>query len=157
MCRIIAITLMLALTGAVHAQGKSGKEAVQMGGGKPVSEQIRDVEVAMGSERYSELTLEDKSAVQRSLNVIRQQMDGQERVDQVAEQKRVTIFNEQEKINTILTRGHADSRLVCRREKTVGSNFPNNVCLTVAQRRAAEEAARTTMRDANRSQMTPLD
>lgn len=128
-----------------------------MGGEKSVSEQIRDVELAMASEQYSELTLENRSAVQASLRQIQAQMGDYDRVEQVAPHKQVAIFNEQEKINTILTQSHADSRLVCRREKTVGSNFPKNVCMTVAQRRQAEEAARTNIRDVNRSQLRPQD
>ncbi|MFL9584459.1 hypothetical protein [Stenotrophomonas sp. AB1(2024)] len=157
MYRIGSIALMLVLVASVQAQAKPGKDAVQMGGAKPVSEQIRDVELAMASEQYSELTLENRSAVQASLKQIQAQMGDYERVDQIAPQKQVAIFNEQEKINTILTRSHADSRLICRREKTVGSNFPKNVCMTVAQRRQAEDAARTNMRDAKRSQLIPLD
>ncbi|WNH47965.1 MULTISPECIES: hypothetical protein [Stenotrophomonas] len=157
MYRIGSIVMMLALAGSAHALAATSKDAVQMGGAKPVAEQIREVELAMASDKYSELTLENKSAVQASLNQIRAQMGDHERIDQVAPQNKVAIFNEQEKINTILTQGHADSRLVCRREKTVGSNFPTNNCMTVAERRRATENARTNMRDVNRSQLIPLD
>ncbi|WP_367346830.1 hypothetical protein [Stenotrophomonas bentonitica] len=149
--------MMLALAGSAHALAATSKDAVQMGGAKPVAEQIREVELAMASDKYSELTLENKSAVQASLNQIRAQMGDHERIDQVAPQNKMAIFNEQEKVNTILTQGHADSRLVCRREKTVGSNFPTNNCMTVAERRRATENARNNMRDVNRSQLIPLD
>ncbi len=154
MYRIGSIVLMLALAGSAHALAASGKEAVQMGGVKPVSEQIREVELALVSDKYSEVSVADKSAVQASLNQIRTQMGGHERVEQLPPQVQVAIFNEQEKINTILTRGHADSRLVCRRERTVGSNMTTNNCMTVAQRRQAQDAARRNMHDANRSQQT---
>ncbi len=157
MYRIGSIVLLLALVGSVEAQGKPSKDPVQMGGAKPVSEQIREVELAMSSDEYSELTLQDKSTVKASLSQIQSEIGDHERVDQLPPQKQVAIFNEQEKVNTILTRSHADSRVVCRREKTVGSNFPNNVCMTVAQRRDALEAARKNMRDANRSQLIPMD
>ena len=36
---------------------------------------------------------------------------------------------------------HADSRLVCTREKEMGSNFRRSVCLTVAQRRRQADSA----------------
>ena len=157
MYRFGSIVVMLALAGSAHALAASTKDAVQMGGAKPVAEQIREVELAMASDKYSELTLENRSAVQASLNQIRAQMGDHERIDQVAPQNKVAIFNEQEKINTILTQSHADSRLICRREKTVGSNFPTNNCMTVAERRRATENARTNMRDVNRSQLIPLD
>ena len=52
----------------------------------PVSEQIRRVETAMGSEDYSEIGLEDKSRVQQALNRIRIKMNGREKVDELAPQ-----------------------------------------------------------------------
>lgn len=157
MYRIGSIVLMLALAGSAHALVASSKDAVQMGGAKPVSEQIREVELALASEKYSEVSLADKSAVQTSLNQIRTQMGDHERVEQLPPHAQVAIFNEQEKINTILTRAHADSRLVCRRERTVGSNMTTNHCMTVAQRRQAQDAARKNMMEGNRSQLKPMD
>jgi len=157
MYRIGSIVLLLALAGSAHALAASSKDAVQMGGAKPVAEQIREVELALVSEKYSEVSLADKSAVQASLNQIRTQVGDHERVEQLSPQAQVTVFNEQEKINTILTRAHADSRMVCRRERTVGSNMTSNHCMTVAQRRQAQDAARKNMMEGNRSQLKPLD
>jgi hypothetical protein len=51
-------------------------------------------------------------------------MGDHERIEQVSPQDRTEIFNDQEVINTIMTRAHADSRMVCRRERTTGSNMP---------------------------------
>ncbi len=156
MSRFISIALLMCLAGAVQAKADS-KQVVQMDKTTPLSEQIAEVEKALSSEHYSEVTLEDKSAVRSALERIRLRTDGVERVDALSPQAKIDVFNDQEKINTILTRAHADSRLICRRERITGSNFPQNVCMTVAQRRQAEEAGRDTMRNAHRSQLRPMD
>lgn len=156
MSRFISIAFMMCLAGAVQAKADS-KQVVQMDKTTPLSEQISQVEKALSSEQYSEVSLEDKSVVRSALERIRLRTEGVEHVDSLNPQAKVDVFNDQEKINTILTRAHADSRLICRRERITGSNFPQNVCMTVAQRRKAEEAGRDVMRNANRSQMRPLD
>ena len=69
----------------------------------PVAEQIRNVETAINSEDYSEIGLEDKSRVQQALGRIKIKMGDHERVEQVV-QDRTEIFNDQEVINTIMTR-----------------------------------------------------
>ncbi|HEL7749893.1 MULTISPECIES: hypothetical protein [Stenotrophomonas] len=144
----LALMLSLGLVATVHA--KAEKQGVRMDGGAPVAEQIRRVEAAIGSEDYSEIGLEDKSRVQQALNRIKIKMNGREKVDELAPQERNDVFNEQEIVNTIMTRAHADSRMICRRERLTGSNMPQSVCLTVAQRRKAQEESRRAMTDQQR-------
>lgn len=157
MSRFVSIALLMCLTGAVHAKATDNKQLVQMDQMAPVSEQVQRVERALSSEQYSEISMEDKSAVRRSLDRIKIQMGDADKIDALSPHAKIEVFNEQERINTILTRAHADSRMSCRRERVTGSNFPQNVCMTVAQRRNAEEAGRKMMRDANRSQLRPMD
>ncbi|MBS9727203.1 hypothetical protein, partial [Stutzerimonas stutzeri] len=64
------------------------------------------------------------------------------------------VFIAQEVHNTILTRARADSRMVCRRERSTGSNMPQSVCMTVAQRRKAQEDSRKVL---NGIQSFPAD
>lgn len=52
----------------------------------------------------------------------------------------IQLFNELEAISAIINKAE-DDRLVCRRHKPVGSNRPTTVCRTVAQMRAASDAA----------------
>jgi hypothetical protein len=75
---------MLSLGLVATVQAKAQKDTVQMDSFTPVSEQIRRVETAMGSEDYSEIGLEDKSRVQQALNRIRIKMNGREKVDELA-------------------------------------------------------------------------
>lgn len=90
---------------------------------------------------YSEIPPQDQQMVRESLDRISAWLGDAQTVEQVAHDVRVRAFNEQEKINTLLTRAHADSRLVCKREKLIGSNRPTNTCSTVAERRRAREGA----------------
>ncbi len=148
MQRMIPVALMLGLALATTAHAKPEKAQVKFDANAPVAEQIRSVEAAINSEDYSEIGLEDKSRVQQALGRIK--MGDHERIEQVSPQDRTQIFNDQEVINTIMTRAHADSRMVCRRERTTGSNMPQSVCLTVAQRRKAEEDSRKALNDGQR-------
>lgn len=151
MYRTTMLALMLSLGLVATVQAKAQKDTVQMDSFTPVSEQIRRVETAMGSEDYSEIGLEDKSRVQQALNRIRIKMNGREKVDELAPQERNDLFNEQEIVNTIMTRAQADSRMICRRERLTGSNMPTSVCLTVAQqRRKAQEDSRQALTDQQR-------
>ena len=61
-------------------------------------------------------------------------------------QAQTEILNDQAVVNTILSRAHADSRMVCRRERATGSNRPERVCLTVAQRRKMQEDSKEGLR-----------
>lgn len=144
----LGLALSLAMTLASTAHARVDKDAeVKLDSTAPVAEQIAAIEKALSSENYSEISMEQKSAVQQALGRIRLKMGGHQRVDEVSPQARVEIFNDQEMVNTILTQARADSRMVCRRERSTGSNMPQRVCMTVAQRREAEEAARKTLRD----------
>ena len=150
MYRNTTLALMLSLGLVATVQAKAQKGQVKFDDNAPVAEQIRNVETAINSEDYSEIGLEDKSRVQQALGRIKIKMGDHERVEQVSPQDRTEIFNDQEVINTIMTRAHADSRMVCRRERTTGSNMPTSVCLTVAQRRKAQEDSRQALTDQQR-------
>ncbi len=150
MQRMTPFALMLGLALATTAHAKPEKGQVKFDANAPVAEQIRNVETAINSEDYSEIGLEDKSRVQQALNRIRIKMNGREKVDELAPQERNDLFNEQEIVNTIMTRAQADSRMICRRERLTGSNMPTSVCLTVAQRRKAQEDSRQALTDQQR-------
>jgi hypothetical protein len=59
---------------------------------------------------------------------------------------RVAMANDQEVVAGILNHASADSRMVCERVATIGSNLPKNVCKSVAQRRREAEQAQDQMR-----------
>lgn len=63
-----------------------------------------------------------------------------------------TLQRLQNSVNELLVRVAEDSKLVCRRERGLGSNIPTRVCLTVAARRRQEAASQEAMR---RQQASP--
>ncbi|WP_406234952.1 hypothetical protein ACI703_04510 [Isoptericola jiangsuensis] len=144
----LGLALGLGITLAFTAHARADKDGrVALDATAPVAEQIDAIEKAMRSDNYSEISLEQKSEVQQALGRIRLKMGDHQRVDELGAEARVEILNDQEKVNTILTKARADSRLVCRRERTIGSNMPQQVCMTVAQRRQSEDASRKALQD----------
>ncbi len=85
--------------------------------------------------------------MQQSLSRIRQHMGERQTVQELPPQLQAEVFNEQERINTLLARGHEDSRQICRYERTTGSNMPKSRCLTVAERRRIEEKGKALIND----------
>ncbi|MCZ7843761.1 MULTISPECIES: hypothetical protein [Stenotrophomonas maltophilia group] len=145
MYRIMTIALLLGLSGAVAA--KPEKVAVQMDRQGSVAEQMRRVETALAAPDYAELSAEDRGQVQQALSRIRQHMGERQTVQELPPQLQAEVFNEQERINTLMARGHDDSRQICRYQRTTGSNMPKSRCLTVAERRRIEEKGKALIND----------
>lgn len=91
---------------------------------------------------YAELSAKDRAAVREALDRITQQLAGVDSVEELDEPTKATVFNEQEKINTILTQARADSRLVCEHSRPTGSHRKVTRCQTVAERRRSMEESR---------------
>ena len=70
--------------------------------------------------------------------------------DAMPESVRTEVFNDQQVVNTVLTRAREDSRLICRREKATGSNFAVTQCLTLAERERNKNDAQQRMNRAQR-------
>lgn len=67
-------------------------------------------------------------------------------VANLGDAQQVAMFNDQELVNTILTKAGDDSRLICKRERKTGSHRMVNHCMTVAERREAEKTAHDVLR-----------
>ncbi len=95
---------------------------------------------------YAEISRGDRARVRESLDHISGALDGIPSVDALPEDVKVRVFNEQEKINTILTQAAAASRLVCDRDTPTGSRMAKTTCQTVAERDRRREADRDHLR-----------
>lgn len=86
-------------------------------------------------ETFTEIAPEDRQTVLGLLSSIQGRLDAAGNVDSMNADERVSLFNEQERINTILTGAREDSRIVCERRQVTGSHRRQSMCTTVAQRR----------------------
>jgi outer membrane lipoprotein-sorting protein len=146
--------LVLALLAVGGAWAKSTDESVRLSPDEPAAAQLDRLEAALRSENYSEMTLEDKNTVQQAIGRIRLKMEGHSRFDELNPQARTAIFNDQEVVNTVMTRAKEDSRMVCRRERVTGSNMQQSTCRTVAQRRRDTEDSRRLLDNQQRGNQT---
>ena len=139
MYRITMIALLLGLVGTAAA--KPENPVVQMDRQAPVAEQVRRVEKALDDGDYSEISADDRAQVRQALARITQRMGDH------PPQVQAEVFNDQERINTVLARAHEDSRQICQHTRTTGSNMPRSRCLSVAERRRIEEKGKALIHD----------
>ncbi|KLJ00997.1 hypothetical protein [Luteimonas sp. FCS-9] len=99
-----------------------------------------------GGEAYAEISPRDRQTVVSLLDRMQGVIGDASSVEALHETERVRLFNDQEQVNTILTRAKADSRLICRRETPIGSRRPQTSCMTVAERRRATETSQERLR-----------
>jgi hypothetical protein len=103
------------------------------------TEQRRQIEADLSTEKYSEISREQRARVRDLLASIGARLDAVPNVDALSEIDKASLFNEQEEVNTILTRAAADSRVVCRHEQTTGTHRRTTNCQTLAERRRRRE------------------
>lgn len=99
-----------------------------------------------GGKVYAEITAKERGDVKEALARISGALQAPSGVQGLNDEEKTRVFNDQELVNSILTRAGEDSRLVCTREKKVGSHRPTTQCLTVAERRRMAEAGQDLMR-----------
>ncbi len=92
--------------------------------------------------KYAEIGDSERNNVLRSLDQMSRLLDGKRTLDDMAPEQKVELFNKQELVNQLLTQASEDSRMICERERPVGSRIPVSVCKTVAQRRFETDRSR---------------
>ncbi len=149
MYRKAAFLVLFGFSATCMAQGKSA----QLDAKAPFGEQRQSIEAALAAGKvYSEISPQDRSTVMAALARMGQKLGENGVAASLGESDKVQVFNDQELVNTLLTQAQADSRLICRRERVVGSNLPQNVCQTVAERREARENGVEILRNQRTSQ-----
>ncbi len=143
MYRKLILIAVMALPAALASAAPASKPLQE--GGSYIEQRDRILADLRGGETYSEIKLEDRNRVHSALQRIDSKLatDGPVRLSEV---DKLAVFNDQELVNSILAKAKDDSRLICRRERPVGSNRPQNICITVAQRREARESGGDMMR-----------
>lgn len=106
-----------------------------------VRQQQKDIRAAVEAGRG---TFKDLPTAKRNELIGRQDrvsklLEGIQRTTDLGELQQIDLFNELEAIQAIVNAAE-DERMICRRERPTGTNRPQTVCKTVAQRRADREA-----------------
>ena len=139
---LLVSLLMFALPGA-HATMSAadrGKAEHTLDVSVPFEQQKQKILTDMSDgETYAEMSQRDRQDVRDALTRIGDLLQAAGGVDQLSEDRKAKVFNDQEIINTILTRAGEDSRQVCKRERRVGSHRTTSQCYTVAERRRMRE------------------
>jgi hypothetical protein len=99
---------------------------------------------------YSELDQKQRDEVLAALNRIDGALAEKGNVESMPEEMKLRVFNDQELVNTILTKGREDSRLFCTRETPSGSHRARTSCKTVAERRREHERSQDALRSVQR-------
>ncbi len=139
---------LMLVVGAAQAAGND--EVFERG--KPLITQIERIEVQLNDgETYSELGQEKRAEVREILARLRGITERYPDQGSVPEEVKVQQFNDQARVNTVLTKAREDSRMVCKREKSTGSNRTTTQCMTVAERERAKAKAQKDMSNAQRT------
>ena len=91
---------------------------------------------------YNEISYSDMKMVQQTLDLMSSTLEGVTDVNDLTEDQKADLFNNQGVVNTILTMAENDSRMVCRRRSTLGTNFKTTTCETVRDRRQRQQTDR---------------
>lgn len=87
---------------------------------------------------YKEMSTAEKQSILDHQEVVLRVLDGKASVGVLNEPQKIELANALESINALVSQAE-DNRKVCERVKVIGSNRPQNVCMTVAQRRRLRE------------------
>lgn len=118
-----------------------------------VAKQLQKINTQMADgETYAEISVENRSKVREALGRITGALEasGGRPLTPEAETQ---AFNDQEIVNTLLTGAKEDSRVVCERERQMGSNRITSKCMTVAERRRLREQGERATRDLSQRQL----
>ncbi len=125
--------------------------AAEINAQQPFAEQRAQIEKDLRGDTYREISAEDRAKVIAALERMSQRLGDGKQPQDLKGADQVSWFNDQELVNSLLTQAREDSRLVCERYRPTGSKMPQNLCLTVAQRRATREEAVDEIRQIRRS------
>lgn len=148
---LVPLLALASLLAALPAAAKR-EETVQLtlGPGTTASEfesQRQRIETAIRHpEHYAEMRAEDRQGVHEALERIGSQLGSAGSMAALEDPGRTALLAEQGHVNKRLGQAHHDSRLICTREKVIGSSMRRKVCLTVAQRRRSADEARGMVR-----------
>lgn len=137
---LLALAMLAGPASAAAPKSEAGKTGVALEAGPSFADQREAIEKALADGKtYSEISATDREEVRSALSRMAMHLDGGRSVQDLPEATKAIVFNDQERINQILTQASEDSRVVCTRQTKVGTHRPVTQCLTVAERRRIRE------------------
>jgi hypothetical protein len=143
--------LMVLLFGFATAASATTEPAVSVTEGS-FAAQARAIEKTLSDGKtYAEMSRAERDEVRSILGRMANRLEGVQTVEELSENDRLELFNDQERVNAMLVKGYADSRLVCDKQGRTGTHFRETRCQTVAERRRRSEIDQNNMRAVQRS------
>ncbi len=154
MFKVLAVAFAIVVSPSAFAQEQATAPALDISASFAEQHERIRADLADGK-TYSEIAPEKRTEVQRTLGRIQTTLGEAGSVSELSAQQRADLMNDQELVNTILTLAREDSRLVCSRDKLVGSHRSTTQCATVAQRRNLREQSQNDLQRGQRTMLRP--
>lgn len=135
------LMLMVVLAGGFAAPAFAQHAPVDARKPDFAAEHARVKAVLADGETYVELNGGHRTEVLRLLDGMQQQLAGRS-FSQLDDGARTQVLESQSRVNALLDQAARDSRQVCRRERSVGSNFRELQCMTAAERTRQRQGGR---------------
>ena len=97
---------------------------------------------------WETLTPEKRSELTRQQEQVFALLQGKRTIGDLAPDQQAEVTNLLSSIETTAT-GAEDERMICVRERKMGSNFPQRVCRTMGQMRRERESTQGQLQDSN--------
>ena len=92
------------------------------------------------SGNYSHFTDAERKAIFAKQDELTVLVDGKNTIDELGPDGKIEVANALEAVNALVNRAE-DNRLICERVKPLGSNRPQNKCMSVGERRRLRDDA----------------
>lgn len=135
--RYLACCLLLA-AGAALAESADAppRETLRVATPAEFAASRRLIETAVAeSAQYRDMQEQDRRDLAKALDRMEATLGRIRSVEELDKPARTQLYNDQELINNVLTQVRDDSRMICKREKKVGSHRVTNICITAGERR----------------------
>ena len=128
---------------SLAAADTMARQPLQVGAVVAQQMQIRD-DVMAQKGRYKDMSADKRVELLSKQAALLTMLEGKKTAADLTAEQQMQAFNTLEWIEAAVNNAD-DERMVCRREKTLGSTRTTRVCRTVAQEREAKDRAREEM------------
>jgi hypothetical protein len=120
------------------------KEAIKLDLSKAAfaEQQAKLVKTLSEDTNYSEMSQTDRAEVVSALERISEKLPSGATITSLAAEEKHAVELDQTAINELVAKAYRDSRLVCTKEPTLGSNMIRRVCKTAAARNRDNQKTR---------------